>query len=199
MGQARLPVCAAGQKIGLLGGSFNPPHLAHRAVSLFAMKRLGLDAIWWLVTPGNPLKDARDLPPLAERLAAAKTVAHHPRVKVTDIEAEIGTRYTYDTVTWLRERCPGVRFVWIMGADNLKSFHRWQNWRDIAAALPIAVIDRLGTSLAATAARGARALAPYRIPESDARLLPNREPPAWVFLHGLKSPLSSTSLREGRT
>jgi len=185
-------------KIGLFGGTFDPPHQAHRAVCLIAMRRLGLDRVWWLVTPGNPLKDTRHLSPLAERLAAARALAHHPRIDVTGFEAEIGSRYTYDTVRYLRERCPGVRFVWIMGADNLRSFHRWQKWRALAALVPLAVVDRLGPSLYAVGSVTGQALARFRLPEAAARTLPDRMPPAWVYLHGLKSPLSSTALRAQR-
>jgi nicotinate-nucleotide adenylyltransferase len=191
----RLPPHGPGLKVGLLGGSFNPPHQAHRAVSLFAMKRLGLDRVWWLVTPGNPLKDTRGLPPLAHRMAAARRMAAHPRIDVTDLEAAIGTRFTCDTIAWLTRRFPAVRFVWIMGADNLASFHRWRNWRAIVARVPIAVIDRFGASLAAAAAPAALALAKARIAESAARSLARRHPPAWIYLHGIKSPLSSTALR----
>jgi nicotinate-nucleotide adenylyltransferase len=107
--------------------------------------------VWWLVTPGNPLKDTRGLAPLAERIAAARALAHHPRIDVSGLEAAIGARYTYDTLRYLVARCPRVHFVWIMGADNLRSFHRWQNWQAIAATVPIAVVDRLGPSLYATA------------------------------------------------
>jgi nicotinate-nucleotide adenylyltransferase len=159
------------------------------------MNRLGLDRVWWLVTPGNPLKDTRGLSPLADRLAAARALARHPRIAVSGFEAEIGARYTYDTVRYLIARCPGVRFVWIMGADNLRSFHRWQKWRAIADLVPIAVVDRLGPSLYATAGVAGQALARARIPETAANTLPGRKPPAWVYLHGLKSPLSSTALR----
>jgi nicotinate-nucleotide adenylyltransferase len=196
---AILPPHQPGQKIGLFGGTFDPPHDAHLAACLLAMKRVGLDRVWWLVTPGNPLKDTRHLAPLSERLAAARELANHPRIIVTGLEAAIGTRYTYDTIAYLRARCPGVRFVWIMGADNLRSFHRWENWRGIARLLPIAVVDRLGPSLYAASAPAAHALARARIPESAAQALPTRKPPAWVFLHGLKSPLSSTALRAQRS
>jgi nicotinate-nucleotide adenylyltransferase len=190
-----LPPHAPGLRIGLLGGSFNPAHAAHRAISLFAMKRLGLDRVWWLVTPGNPLKDADALPPLADRLAAARRVARHPRIDVTGLESFIGTRYTIDTLAWLLRRFPLVRFVWIMGADNLRQFHRWENWRGIAARVPFAVVDRGGIGPAALAGPAAQALARNRIPENMARLLPLKRPPAWTYLHGLKSNLSSTALR----
>jgi nicotinate-nucleotide adenylyltransferase len=162
------------------------------------MKRLGLDRVWWLVTPGNPLKDTRRLAPLAERIAAARALANHPRIHVTGLEADIGTRYTHDTIAYLRARCPGVHFVWIMGADNLRGFHRWQRWRDIARLVPIAVVDRLGPSLYAAQGVAGQALSRARIAESAARRLASCRPPAWVFLHGLKSPLSSTALRARR-
>jgi nicotinate-nucleotide adenylyltransferase len=193
-----LPPHARGLKIGLFGGTFDPPHEAHRAACLIAMHRLGLDRVWWLVTPGNPLKDTRGLAPLQQRIDAARGLANHPRIDVTGLEADIGARYTYDTVRYLITRCPGVRFVWIMGADNLRSFHRWQKWRAIAAMLPIAVVDRLGPSLYATAGPVGQALARFRIPEAVAKTLPDRKPPAWVYLHGLKSALSSTALRAAR-
>jgi nicotinate-nucleotide adenylyltransferase len=194
----RFPPHASGQRIGLFGGTFDPPHEAHRAACLLAMRRLDLDAVWWLVTPGNPLKDTRHLAPLQERISAARAMVRHPRVHVTGLEAEIGTRFTHDTIAHIRRRCPGVNFVWIMGADNLRSFHRWQKWRDIAALIPIAVVDRLGPSLYASQGAAGQALAQWRIPEEKARTLARRKPPAWVFLHGLKSPLSSTALRASR-
>jgi nicotinate-nucleotide adenylyltransferase len=186
-------------RIGLFGGTFDPPHQAHRAASLIALRRLGLHRVWWLVTPGNPLKDTRGLAPLETRIAAARTLARHSRIDVSGIEAAIGARYTYQTVRYLLARCPGVKFVWIMGADNLRSFHRWQNWRRIAALLPIAVIDRMGPSLYATAAIAGLALAGTRLPESAARALATRKAPAWIYLHGLKSSLSSTALRAARS
>jgi nicotinate-nucleotide adenylyltransferase len=197
-GRINLPAHAPGMRIGLFGGTFDPPHAAHRAASLLAMRRLNLDRVWWLVTPGNPLKDTQGLAPLTERLAAARALAQHPRIDVSDFEADLGTRYTYATIKYLVRRCPGVHFVWIMGADNLRHFHRWQRWRDIAALVPIAVIDRLGPSLYSTAGVTAQALAWARLPETAARALPERRAPAWIYLHGLKSPLSSTALRAAR-
>ena len=186
-------------RIGLFGGTFDPPHAAHLAASLLAMKRLQLDRMWWLVTPGNPLKDTRGLRPLEQRMAQAKKLAGHPRIDVTGLEAVINTRYTYDTLEYLVHRCPGVRFVWVMGADNLRSFYRWQSWRRIANLLPMAVVDRMGSSLYATGGRAAQALARYRVPDEAAASLVDRKPPAWVYLHGLKSPLSSTALRALRS
>lgn len=196
---AALPPYARGMRIGLFGGTFDPPHAAHRAACLLAMHRLGLARVWWLVTPGNPLKDTRGLAPLHERVAAARALACHPRIDVTDFEAQLGSHYTYETLSYLVRRCAGTRFVWIMGADNLRSFHRWQRWRDIAALVPIAIVDRLGPSLYATASAAGQALAGKRVPESAAESLPERKPPAWIYLHGLKSPLSSTALRAARS
>jgi nicotinate-nucleotide adenylyltransferase len=190
-----LPFFTQGMRIGLLGGSFNPPHAAHRAISLFAIKRLNLDRVWWLVTPGNPLKSHGALRDLDERAAAARNMADDPRIDVSCLEAVIGTRYTVDTITYLRRRTPGLRLVWIMGADNLAQFHRWQNWQRIAAEVPIAVIDRPPQSFQALAAPAAQALARYRLPENQAARLADRRPPAWVFLTGLKLDLSSTGLR----
>ena len=182
-------------RIGLLGGSFNPPHEAHRAISLFALKRLKLDRIWWLITPGNPLKNSDTLPMLDQRVAAAKKIARDPRIDVSCLESVIGTRYTMDTISYLRRRCSGVRFVWIMGADNLAQFHRWQSWQRIAEQVPIAVIDRPPDSFRALTSPAAQALAPYRIDEQNAGRVVNRRAPAWVFLTGMKSDISSTRLR----
>ena len=194
----RLPPHAPGLRIGLFGGTFDPPHAAHVGASLLAMKRLKLNRLWWLVTPGNPLKDTRGLAPLERRIAAARALTRHPRIDISGFEAVMNARYTYDTLLYLKRRCPRVRFVWVMGADNLRSFYRWQKWRAIASLIPIAVVDRLGTSLYATAGRAGQALARFRLPEQVAASLPRHRPPAWVYLHGLKSPLSSTALRAER-
>jgi nicotinate-nucleotide adenylyltransferase len=190
-----IPPFANGMRIGLLGGSFNPPHLAHRAISLFAIKRLRLDRVWWLVTPGNPLKQPGELHDLDERAAAARRMANDPRIEVSCLESVIGTRYTVDTISYLRSRTAGLRLVWIMGADNLAQFHRWQSWRRIASEVPIAVIDRPPQSFRALAAPAAQALARYRLPENQAGQLLDLRPPAWVFLTGMKLNLSSTGLR----
>jgi nicotinate-nucleotide adenylyltransferase len=191
-----LPRHAPGMRIGLFGGSFNPPHEGHRLASLIALRRLSLDRVWWLVTPGNPLKDNKRLTPLAERIAAARRMARHPLIDVTGFEAAIGTRYSYTTIDYLKRRCPGVRFVWLIGADSLAGFDRWRRWRAIAAALPIAVIDRPGSTLAPLGAKAAQAFRSARIAESEARKLPKMRPPAWVFLHGPRSAVSSTALRQ---
>ena len=189
------PIHGSGLRIGLFGGSFNPPHEGHRLASLIALHRLKLDRVWWLVTPGNPLKDTRRLPPLPARLAAAAELADHPAIDVTGVEARLGTRFTVDVVRRLQQRCPGVQFVWIMGADNLGSFHRWQHWRAIARTVPIAVVDRPGATLRSAHAPAAVYLSSARLAETDASLLPARRPPAFVFLHGPRSNLSSTALR----
>jgi nicotinate-nucleotide adenylyltransferase len=190
-----IPLYSNGMRIGLLGGSFNPPHLAHRAISLFAIKRLKLDRVWWLVTPGNPLKENGGLHDLDARAEAARKMADDPRIDISCLESVIGTRYTVDTVSYLRRRASGLRFVWIMGADNLAQFHRWQNWRRIASEMPIAVIDRPPQSFRALAAPAAQALARYRLPENQAGRLADQRAPAWVFLTGMKLNLSSTGLR----
>lgn len=182
-------------RIGLYGGTFDPPHEAHLLVARKALRQLRLDRIWWLVTPGNPLKDQAGRPSLAERRAAAGRLARHPRIVVSDAEAQLGTRYTLDTIAALQRRCPGVRFVWIMGADGLASFHRWKGWVRIARRVPIAVVDRPGYTQAALAAPAAIRFRAGRIAEADAPLLAALQPPAWVYLRGRRSPLSSTELR----
>lgn len=189
------PIASPGMRIGLFGGSFNPAHPTHRAASLFAWKRLGLDRIWWLVSPGNPLKDTSALPPLPKRLAHAREQAASPFIEVTGIEAIIGTRYTYDTVSQITACFRSIRFVMVVGADILAEFHRWKRWQELAMVVPIAVVDRAGWTAKAMASPAATALARARIPEHHALTLASRRPPAWVFLHGMKSAQSSTALR----
>jgi nicotinate-nucleotide adenylyltransferase len=182
-------------RIGLLGGSFNPPHEGHALITRLALRRLGLDRVWWLVTPGNPLKSLTGLPALKARVEAARRLDVGPRVVVTDIEAQIGSPFTYDTLLWLRQRAPGVHFVWIMGADNLRQFHLWRHWRRIAELVPIAVVDRPGSTLTAISSPAGAALAAFRVPERDAAHFATMRPPALLFLHGPRSRLSSTALR----
>jgi nicotinate-nucleotide adenylyltransferase len=190
-----IPPHTDGMRIGLLGGSFNPPHEAHRAISLFAIKRLRLDRVWWLVTPGNPLKEHGALRAFEKRAEAARQVANDPRIEISCLESVIKTRYTLDTITYLRRRTSGLRLVWIMGADNLAQFHRWKSWRRIASEVPIAVVDRAPHSFRALAAPAAQAMARCRVAENHAGRLAEMRPPAWVFLTGLKLSASSTALR----
>ncbi|MGB3022832.1 MAG: nicotinate-nucleotide adenylyltransferase [Methyloceanibacter sp.] len=191
----KLPMAAAGMRIGLLGGSFNPAHAAHRQISLMAMKRLGLDQVWWLVSPGNPLKHTSSAPDLATRTDAARKLARHPRIVVTDFEGARGTVYTINTLRFLKRRLPSVNFVWLMGADNLASFHRWRDWAELFSLVPIAVMDRPGFRLKARASRAAQRFAAAQIDESDARGLATMTPPAWALLSLPLSRLSSTVLR----
>jgi len=192
--QVHAPLVFAGQRVGLMGGSFNPPHEGHAICARTALRRLHLDQLWWMVTPGNPLKSG-GAPSLEERMAASRRFATDPAIKVTGFEAHLGSPYTYATVRFLRQRFPGVHFVWVMGADNLASFHRWQHWRDIARLVPMAVVDRPRWRFKALASPAAELLARHRIPESSARLLPLLAPPAWALLSARLSEASSTALR----
>jgi nicotinate-nucleotide adenylyltransferase len=193
--KAHPPPAAPGQAIGLLGGSFNPPHVAHRMISEVALKRLGLDKVWWIVSPGNPLKQRSEAAPLNERLMWCRSVAKNPHIIVTDFEAELQTPYTASTLAFLKMRSPLVRFVWIMGADNLASFDRWQCWREIFAMVPVAVVDRPSWRMKALASKAARTFATSRVPEAEAAGLAHRSAPAWTFLTGPLSRVSSTELR----
>jgi nicotinate-nucleotide adenylyltransferase len=195
--RAQMPLAYPGQRIGLMGGTFNPPHAGHAVCAVTALRRLRLDQLWWMVTPGNPLKDQDGLPPLTDRLAASQRFASDPRIKVTGFEAALGTPYTYETLRYLTRRFPGVRFVWVMGADNLAGFDRWQRWRDIARLVPMAVVDRPGWRLRALASPAAQSLARFRVPESLAGQLPGMPPPAWTLLSTRLSEASSTALRAG--
>ncbi len=194
----RLPPHAPGMRIGLFGGSFNPPHEGHLLVSRTALTRLRLHRLWWLVTPGNPLKDTGDLPSMERRMTACRALERDPRVSICGIEAQIRTRFTYDTLRFLRSRCPGVRFVWIMGADNLLTFHRWRHWRDILRIMPIAVMDRPGATWKISGALSAHVVSASRLPEDEAGLLAGRSPPAFVFLHGKREAQSSSALRAAK-
>ncbi len=194
----RLPSVQPGMKIGLFGGSFDPPHEGHREVSLVAMRALGLDQVWWLVSPQNPLKRNAPSEDLARRVAAARKLANHPRIKVTGVEAALGTTYTAETLRKLAARLTGVDLVWMMGADNLATFHNWRDWRIIAATVPIAVFNRPGLALSALSSPAAKALAGARIPHAEAAELHGMQAPAWVFLPTPHIPLSSTLLRQRR-
>lgn len=192
----KAPAAASGMRIGLLGGSFDPAHEAHREISLAALKRLGLDQVWWLVTPGNPLKNVSKLPDLKTRVAAGARVANHPRIVVTGYDGCTGSGYTIDLLKALRRRFSDVYFVWLMGADSLVDFHRWKSWPEIFSMLPIAVLDRPGYRLKAKASQAAQRFAPYYVDEIDAGGLALLEPPAWTILSHRLSGLSSTAIRE---
>ena len=159
------------------------------------LKRLALDAVWLLVSPGNPLKDHSGLAPLAQRVTAARALMNHPRIEVTGFEAEHGFRYTFETLSFLQSGHTGTRFVWVMGADNLHQFDRWERWLDIAGLMPMAIYDRPGSTLRATRSKAAIALKDYRVPEEESEALADQEPPAWVYLHGMVSRQSSTAIR----
>lgn len=186
------PFATRGMVIGLLGGSFDPAHEGHVHITREAMKRMGLDQVWWLVSPGNPLK-VRQPAPLAERMAQARRVMRHPRVKVTDLEAKLGTRFTADTIARLRRVCPGVTFVWLMGADNLAGFHRWDRWREIMGAIPVGVLARPGAGLRARLSPAAQIYSGNRIGRGEN--LARAKPPAWVFINLPMNDASSSEIR----
>ncbi|MDY8108683.1 nicotinate-nucleotide adenylyltransferase [Fulvimarina sp. 2208YS6-2-32] len=194
----RIPDAGRGQVVGLYGGSFNPPHEGHLLVAERATRRLALDAVWWLVTPGNPLKDHGDLEPLARRLAAVRKLGAGPHHRATAFEAAYRVRYTADTIRIARARSPHLRFVWIMGADSLTGFHRWQDWEEIARSVPIAIIDRPGDTLSTLSSKFAIRYARFRVPEHEAADLAYRKAPAWTFLHGARTAMSSSTLRDLR-
>ena len=191
-----------GMAVGLFGGSFNPAHDGHAHVAETAMRRLGLDRVVWLVSPQNPLKDARESVPLAERMASARAAAalaaSGPVMIVSDFETRAGTQWTVDTLRALTARHPGVRFVWLMGSDNLASFHRWRGWTDIMRMMPMAVIARPGSLLESRAAPAARRFAGHRISSREARLLADKAAPAWTYLRAPLNPRTSTALRAAR-
>ncbi len=193
-------VAARHRRIGLLGGSFNPAHHGHLHLSLEALKRVDLDEVWWLVSPQNPLKPAAGMGAFADRLAEARRVAAgHRRIRVTDLESRLGGRhYTADTLKALRRRFPRLRFVWLMGADNLAQLRHWQRWTEIFQTVPIAVFDRPSYSLRALAGLAARRFALRRVPAAAARRLAETKPPAWAFFHTPLDPNSATRIRSER-
>lgn len=188
------PVARPGMRIGLLGGSFDPAHEGHVRITQEALKRFGLDRVWWLVSPGNPLK-MHGPAPLDQRMAQARRIMADPRVAVTDLEARLGTRLTVDTIRRLQAAYPGVRFVWLMGADNLVQFAQWDSWREIAARVPIGVLARPGSRLPARLSKAATILRRWRLPESAAPLLAVKPPPAWVMINMPMTSLSSSAIR----
>lgn len=192
--RAGLPWAGRGQAVGLLGGSFDPPHEGHLRISQEALRRLGLDWVWWLVSPGNPLK-ARGPAALSRRVAAARALIDDPRIRATDVEARLGTRFTAETLRRLMARNPHVRFVWIMGSDNLAELHRWRRWRSIMELVPVCVVARPGAKLSSRFAPAARRFRAHQLNERDARALPWARPPAWVVLNLALSPLSSSAIR----
>lgn len=189
-----LPITTPGLRVGLLGGSFDPAHEGHALITLRAMAALGLDRVWWLVSPGNPLK-TRGPAEMSARIKAARAVMRHPRVDVTDIETRLGARFTADTLVRLKAAYPGVRFVWLMGADNLATFHHWDRWQSIARTIPMAVIARPGAQVAAGLSPAARLFASARIAPAQARALPFAAAPAWTLLTGRMLARSSTQIR----
>lgn len=189
-----MPVAGPGMTIGLLGGSFDPPHAGHTHISRWALRTFRLDRVWWMVSPGNPLK-AVGPAALERRMAAARDLVTHPRIEVTDIETQLGTRYTVDTLRRLLPLYPGVRFVWLMGADNLAEFHHWQHWDWIMETLPIGVLARPGEQVAAGLSPAARRYADYRLNARRAGALACQEAPRWTLLTGAMVDMSSTEIR----
>jgi nicotinate-nucleotide adenylyltransferase len=184
-----------GARIGILGGSFNPAHEGHLHISRLAIRLLALDELWWMVSPQNPLKSSDDMAPFDERIASARAMARHPRIIVTDIENRLGTRYTASTLRALRATFPRAHFVWIMGADNLGQISRWQNWRLIFRAVPIAVFDRATYSFKALASKAAHRFARFRMRSRNAARIVGHRPPAWVYFHSPLHPASATRIR----
>lgn len=186
------------RRIGLLGGSFNPAHDGHRYISLFALKRLRLTEVWWMVSPQNPLKTRADMAPFAERMASAQRAAQHPRIRVVDVERRLRTVYTAETLRLLLPRYRGCRFVWLMGADNLRQIWEWRQWRHIFESVPIAVFARPPYSHDAATGRAAVCFAKARAPERMAGWLADMAPPAWIFFHNRPHAGSATRIRATR-
>lgn len=194
-GITELPPSAPGMRIGIFGGSFNPLHEGHILVATQCLKRLKLNAVWLLVSPGNPLKDHRELLSLEERVTAARGAIRNPKIEVTGWEAARGFHYTFDTLSHLTAELRGRKLVWIMGADSFRDFDRWERWESIAGLLPMAIYSRPGAARLARTAKAATVLAQFRVRETEAEVIADMDPPAWVFLTGMMSTQSSTALR----
>jgi nicotinate-nucleotide adenylyltransferase len=179
----------------VLGGSFNPAHEGHLHISLEAQKRLGLDQVWWLVSPQNPLKPTQSMKSQDARIEIASALADDPRMRVTGMESEWGTRYTADTLEQLRRRFPNCRFVWLMGADNLKQIPKWDRWLKVFHSVPVAVFDRSPYSQEAMAGKAAKRFSRFRL--TSAGRLAMTPPPAWIFMHIKRHPASATAIRRG--
>ncbi len=192
--RSAIPYARPGQVVGLFGGSFDPPHCGHVHVTLEAMKAFGLDRVWWLVSPGNPLK-THGPAPLEQRINAARLIMNHPRVEVSDVETLTGTRATADTLASLRRLYPGVKFVWLMGADNLAQFHDWKNWRLIMDSVAVGVLARPGDRISARMSRAARVYSKYRVDGQARHLLGRSAAPAWCFVNVPMIDVSSTEIR----
>lgn len=189
-----LPSAGRGQVVGLLGGSFDPPHKGHVQITEQALRRFELDRVWWLVSPGNPLK-SRGPAPLVDRMQAARAMMQHPQVTVTDAEVQLGTRYTAETLRALQRRYPDVRFVWLMGADNLAQFDQWQDWRWIMENVPIGVLARPGERISARLSKAARVYRGARLPGRAAAILGSCSAPAWCFINMPMNRQSSSAIR----
>ncbi len=182
--------------VGLLGGSFNPAHSGHVYISELALRKLKLDHVWWLVSPQNPLKPTKGMAPLAQRVASAQKVVRNSRIQITTLETQLNTRYTADTLEALKRRYPNIRFVWIMGADNLASFHRWKDWQKIFGTCGIAIFHRPSYALRALSSLAAQRFTHYRLSDHKASVLKRKKPPAWVFLPIRGMPISASEIRK---
>lgn len=190
----KCPRTAPGMRIGLLGGSFDPPHGGHVHISEVALRRLGLNRVWWLVSPGNPLKEAAPAD-MSRRLSACRELVQNPHIRVTDVESRIKTRFTADTLAAIKRLYPSVHFVWLMGADNMVDFHKWERWDWIMQNIPVCVLARPDQQVSAGLAPAARRYQHSRLPQYRARELLIRKAPQWTLLTGVMSPLSSTLIR----